>query len=129
MQNPNSLISRIYKGRYHCSSTFLQSTNTTHASYGWKSIQTGKELIKQGLCTLIGDGKSTNVWEDHWLPTVPPRTFGYVTQDPDMKVSELICPETKTWKILMLTDLFAPNDVELVKKIRLSRFSGHDKYI
>ena len=61
LQKPNSLLSRLYKGRYHRSSTFLQSTNSTQASYGWRSIQVGKELLKKGLITLIGDGKSTNV--------------------------------------------------------------------
>lgn len=47
LQKPNSLLSRLYKGRYYRSSTFLQSTNSTQASYGWRSIQVGKELLKR----------------------------------------------------------------------------------
>ena len=60
-QNPNSFLSRIYKGRYHHSLDFLQSSNVKHASYGYKSIQLGKELLQQGLRVRIGDGKNTNV--------------------------------------------------------------------
>ncbi|KAG2261177.1 hypothetical protein Bca52824_068256 [Brassica carinata] len=127
LQNPQSLLSRIYKGRYHRSSTFLQSMNTTQASYGWKSIQIGKELLKKGLSTLIGDGKQTNVWSDSWLPVLPPRTIDYISHDPEMKVSELICQRTNSWNDQVLESILVPGDVVLVKQIRLSRFATQDK--
>lgn len=34
-QNPESLLARLYKGRYSNSSTFLQSSSSTTSSYGW----------------------------------------------------------------------------------------------
>lgn len=129
LHKPNSLLSRLYIGRYHRSSTFLQSANSTHASYGWRSIQVGKELLKKGLSTLIGDGTTTKVWSDHWLPVLPPRMIRYVSHDPDMKVSDLICPTTKSWNGPVLEQVLDQGDVELVKQIKLSRFSGQDTHV
>lgn len=90
VNNPNSLLYRLYKGRYFHSTTFLQSSNITQSSYGWKSIQAGKELIQKGMRTLIADGRLTSVWYDRWLPSLPPRCLQYPTTNPDMKVSDLM---------------------------------------
>ncbi|CAA7016992.1 unnamed protein product [Microthlaspi erraticum] len=45
LKNPNSLLSRIYKGRYHKTTTFLESTCGRNPSYGWRSLQA--ELAKK----------------------------------------------------------------------------------
>lgn len=73
IQKPSSLLSRLYKGRYHRSSTFLESVCGKNPSYGWRSIQAGKNLLQKGLRVRVDNGKETNVWLDHWLPTLPPR--------------------------------------------------------
>lgn len=61
LTNPESLLARRYKGRYHHSSIFLQSSSGGQASYGWKSIQEGTNLLKLGLRKQLGDGRTTNV--------------------------------------------------------------------
>lgn len=98
-QNPNSLTSRIYKGRYHYSLTFLHSSNPKHASYGYKSIQVGKEILQQGLHVKIGDGKNTNVWLDHWIPVILPHKAVHVNYSRNMRVEELIDKDTFSWNI------------------------------
>lgn len=128
-QNPNSLLSRIYKGRYHHSSTFLQSSNPKKASCGWRSIQVDKDLLQKGLCSMIGDGKDTNVWLDHWLPVLPPRCVIQVSYNSNMKVEEFIDKETYTWDILKLEQFLQPQDIGHVLKIRLFKFALADRLI
>ena len=122
-QNPNSLLNRIYKGIYHHSSTVLQFSNPKQASYGWRSIQVGKDLLQKGLHSMIGDGKDTNVWLDHWLPVLPPRCVIQVSYYLNMKVEEFIDKETYTWDILKLEQFLQPQDIGHVLKIRLSKFA------
>ncbi|CAA7017512.1 unnamed protein product [Microthlaspi erraticum] len=134
LQNPQSLLSRIYKGRYHKSSTFLESVCGGGPSYGWRSIQAGKDLLKKGLQVRLGDGKVTKVWSDHWLPVVPPRVVqGNVgvgnIRDLNMHVEELWKPGIREWDEAKLVQLLAPEDVEIVKSIRLSRFANEDVFV
>ena len=128
-QNPNSLLNRLYKGRYHHLSTLLQSSNTKQASYGWKSIQVGNELLRKGLRTMIGDGKKTNVWMDHWIPVVPPKRAIQVSYNRNMKVEEFIDHDTSTRNVQKLQLYLQPIDVEQVLKIKLSRFAREDHLI
>ena len=90
INNPQSLLARLYKGRYYNSSTLLQSTSSTSSSYGWKSIQEGKNLLKKGLVLQVKDGRNIRVWEDLWLPGVPPRRLVSPCTHPNMRVSEFI---------------------------------------
>lgn len=53
-QNHHFLLARLYKGRYYNS-----LTSSTTSSYGWKSTQAGKKLLKKGLIMQIADGMNT----------------------------------------------------------------------
>ncbi|PON67199.1 hypothetical protein TorRG33x02_265670 [Trema orientale] len=37
----------------------------------WKAIIGVKDLIQRGACRLIGDGTTTNIWMDPWVPKHP----------------------------------------------------------
>lgn len=43
------------------------------ASYAWKSILHGRDLLTQGMRYIIGDGSMVNMWTDPWIPDHPPR--------------------------------------------------------
>lgn len=65
-------------GSYSTNSVFsdgniLKETLKRKASYAWKSILHGKDLLVQGMRYVIGDGSHTNMWSDSWLPLHPPR--------------------------------------------------------
>ena len=45
LNDPNSLISRIYKGRYFTRSSFLKCGKGFRPSYAWRSIIFGRELL------------------------------------------------------------------------------------
>ncbi|KAL9298628.1 putative ribonuclease H domain, reverse transcriptase zinc-binding domain-containing protein [Arabidopsis thaliana] len=74
---------------YHPHTTFLKSKTGNHRSYGWSSIQAGKELLQRGMRARIGNGKTIKIWSDPWLPTLPPRPAAGPVLDDAMTVSDL----------------------------------------
>lgn len=44
------------------------SAGLESASWVWKSIWGGKELIDKGMRHRVGDGKTIQVWKDKWIP-------------------------------------------------------------
>uniref|UniRef100_A0A803Q666 Reverse transcriptase n=1 Tax=Cannabis sativa TaxID=3483 RepID=A0A803Q666_CANSA len=68
--NENSLVAQVYKARYFPKGNFLQAELGSNPSFIWRSILEAKDLIKIGVVRTIGDGKTTSVLEDPWLPTV-----------------------------------------------------------
>jgi hypothetical protein len=66
--NPNSLCSHVLKARYFKDGNFLEAPCPKRASYTWKSILHGRELLKEGPVWRIGDGEQVNVWTDKWIP-------------------------------------------------------------
>jgi hypothetical protein len=53
---PNSLRTRVLKGRYHPDTDFLHAARPRSASYTWRSMLHGRDLLVQGIRWSIGDG-------------------------------------------------------------------------
>jgi len=66
-------MARIVKRRYFNESNILNATQKRKASFVWKSLLQGRDLIKQGLRFAIGDGSNISAWIDPWLPVHPLR--------------------------------------------------------
>ena len=73
MQNPNCLMARVLQARYFPEGNILDAKLKKKASYAWKSILHGKDLIIKGMRYIIRDGSYTDMWKDSWLPLHPPR--------------------------------------------------------
>jgi hypothetical protein len=61
--NQTSLCARVLRARYHADGEFLSARCPKAASFTWRSILFGRELLKQGLIWRIGDGEKINVWD------------------------------------------------------------------
>ena len=81
------------------------------------------------MVVQIADGNDTRVWEDHWLHVLPPGKLQSPCLLPNMKVSEFIDQETRTWNVTRIRDYVAPEEVDLITCMRLSRYSQCDKYV
>ena len=49
--------------------SILEAKDSPSASYVWKSILVGKDVIAKGALWRVGDGKQIKIWVDNWLPT------------------------------------------------------------
>ena len=68
LHDSQSLFYRVFKAKFFPNSTIMEAKNLGNASYAWKSILKGREVIKKGVTWRIGRGDSVHVWGDNWLP-------------------------------------------------------------
>ncbi|OAP07096.1 hypothetical protein AXX17_AT3G36950 [Arabidopsis thaliana] len=66
LQNPHSLMARIFKTKYFPKQSLLETEATNHSSYAWKSILQGAKLLSHGLKYLVGNGHNIKVSKDNW---------------------------------------------------------------
>ncbi|XP_031116020.1 uncharacterized protein LOC116019789 [Ipomoea triloba] len=118
LTRPNSLVARIYKARYFPRSSFIDATLGNCPSFCWRSIMAAHELICSGV-RRIGDGKSTLIWGHPWLPD-DPNPMIQTTMPIELNgatVSGLIDPNSFTWNLSILQDIFDPADIDSILKV------------
>jgi len=65
---PDGLCARVLKAKYFPEGELLDSVPAGEASQTWRAVEYGLELLKLGVIKRIGDGRSTQIWRDNWLP-------------------------------------------------------------
>jgi hypothetical protein len=66
--DPDLLCARVLKERYCKDGDLLTARCLKRASYTWKGIVHGCDLLTVGLVWRIGDGHSISVSGDNWIP-------------------------------------------------------------
>lgn len=117
---PESLMAKVLKGKYFPNSSFFEANTNPNASFTWKSILGAKKVVMKGVCRVIGNGKTTRIWHDPWLPSakdsiIPQRDIHINENDP-YYVSDLI--EEGRWKNDMLAQFFSPRVSQEIRKWR-----------
>ena len=67
LDEPDSLFYKVFKAKYFPNSSVMEAKIPSSASYAWKSIIKGREVIRRGAIWRIGRGESIRVWGDNWL--------------------------------------------------------------
>ena len=100
LHDTNSLFYRVFKAKFFPNSTIMEAKNPANASYAWKSILKGRDVIKRGVAWRIGLGLSVQVWGDNWLPTKhnPKIISPVVAGGEGAKVGDFIDQVQKIWK-------------------------------
>lgn len=122
MTAPDTLCARVLKGKYYPNGDFLSARLKRNSSHTWRAILTGRNVLNQGLIRCIGDGESTNIWHDRWIPG---RVGGKpVYQRPSataVRVSELLSVDGHSWDDAALRNNLLCMDVQAIKSIPLGR--------
>ncbi|GLT95180.1 hypothetical protein SLE2022_128760 [Rubroshorea leprosula] len=90
--------------------------NAYSASLTWKGIWEARYILQVGCRRRIGNGRSTRVWEDPWLPgsscfnVVTPRPNGCEVE----WVSELIDDVTHSWRRELVDQLFSEYEAQIL---------------
>lgn len=64
----DSLCARVLKARYFRECDFMQAKCPRRASFTWRGIVHGRELLEKGLLWRIGDGSKVSIWSNNWIP-------------------------------------------------------------
>lgn len=67
LQFPDSFAARVLKAKYFNSTNFFQAKVGNQPSYLWRSLITGRDLLKLGVTWQIGNGEQVRLFYDPWL--------------------------------------------------------------
>lgn len=124
---PESLCSKLLKAIYFPEGDILNATLGTHPSQVWRSLLEGRDALALGLIRKIGDGSSTQIWSQNWIPRDHAmKPLVCLGQNPPSLVAELIDPSTVTWRADVLNQFFLPCDVAAIQNIPLCTRSMTD---
>jgi hypothetical protein len=116
----NSLCCQVVKAKYFHNSNLLDMTPAGEASATWRAIEYGVELLKHGAINKIGDGESTRIWRDNWIPRMPNMKPSRPVRACRLRwVSHLMSRGSNEWDDGTLRRYFFPWDVDEIMKIRL----------
>lgn len=68
IQRPESMCAMVLKSKYYPNGDLLDTVFASDASPGWRGIEYGLELLKEGLIWRIGNGRKINIQRDKWIP-------------------------------------------------------------
>ena len=121
----NSLFYRVFKSRFFPRGTIFEAKDSSSASYAWKSILKGRDVISKGAIWRVGDGKQIRIWGDNWLPSrnTAEITTPIMLGQEKSSVEVLINPITRSWRSYIIDHVFGATKVDLIKSIPLSSSS------
>ena len=118
LQEPSTLSARILKASYFPQGLVLEAELGTRPSQIWRAILDGRDMLKQGLIRRIGNGQSTSIWDDNWIPKeTTPRPITWLIPNPPERVSDLLQPASASWNVGLVRSLFLPIDAEAILRI------------
>lgn len=131
LQQPNSLVAKLYKARYYPTSSYLEANIGSNPSFIWRSIIEVQSTIKDNYRWRVGDGKSIKIWKDPWLPNANSHFIEseMPLQLANATVDSLFELTGKNWDWDILSDLFVQKDRDSITKIPISVSKPKDKMI
>ncbi|KAL9230819.1 hypothetical protein vseg_006119 [Gypsophila vaccaria] len=125
-----SLVSRVFKGKYYPDSTFLKANLGVNPSYTWRSICEARSVVRLGLRKRISDGRRTAIWEEAWIPGN--NDGRVITRKPVncswFMVKDLIGENNNSWREADVRACFIPFEADRILSIRLSSRRPTDEW-
>lgn len=131
MQNPETLVAKVYQQKYFPNESFLNSQLGRNPSYAWRSIWNAKKLLNEWLMWRIGNGRSVKIWGDRWIPS----PWSYAIQTPnrnfnkEANVCSLIDEATNWWNFPLIQELFSREESAIICNIPICPQRQQDKLV
>lgn len=126
---PNSLMARVLRGKYFPTRDFMDVTIIPNASFTWKL--SAREVLKKGVCRVIGDGASTRIWQDPWVPRLPKyqvQTSATGNAKEGLRWVKDLIDEGK-WNVEVLEALISTWEVQAIKDIPVPLYGRRDSWM
>jgi ribonuclease HI len=119
----------VLQARYFKEGQFLDAKRPKNASYTWKSILFGRDLLSEGLIWRVGNGRNILVCDDNWIPRPSiQHPLGFLPEATAERVEDLLLPDGRGWNEQKLRATFYEADVSDILKIHVRR-AGTEDYI
>ncbi|XP_027156321.1 uncharacterized protein LOC113757111 [Coffea eugenioides] len=120
LTQPNLLVSKVLKARYFPKESIFNCKVPANASWIWKGLMGARKFMEGGIRRRIGNGKSTNIWDDCWIPDAH---LGKVSSPKPKetvlhKVHDLI--HQRKWIRPLIFATFSKQDAEKILNIPIS---------
>ncbi|XP_050207383.1 uncharacterized protein LOC126656807 [Mercurialis annua] len=131
LTQPDSLISKVFKGKYYPTGSFIQAGNHWNGSWAWKSFLKGREVLVKGIRWQVGNGNEIDVRHDPWLPTHFPFKVNYIANIPQYlaRVSDFIVPILFCWNRTLVQSSFLSHDADAILALPVSATGTNDKLV
>ncbi|KAA3456600.1 reverse transcriptase [Gossypium australe] len=127
LENPNSLVSQVFKAKYFLKSDFLNSQLGNRNSYAWRSIWATRGILEKGMIWKVGMGESISIVYDAWvLDLVNSRLLSSYTGSTDNKVVEVINCQAREWKREVVEYTFGADEADKILRIPLAKHPHDD---
>ena len=101
----------------------MEAKESSNASFAWKSILRGRDVIKRGAAWRIGNGHSIHIWGDRWLPGAVNNKIisPAIVANNSTMVSSLIDQTNQVWKGELIESYFFEWEAKIIKNTPLCR--------
>ncbi|KAL5800553.1 hypothetical protein ACOSQ4_033437 [Xanthoceras sorbifolium] len=126
ISHPSSLAGRVLKSIYFPHGSFLDAATGSSPSFVWRSLLWGRDLVDLGSRWRIGNGASTRIYGDRWIPS--PSTFkvySLITLAPSAVVAVLKSP-SGGWNSNLIWSSFLLDEANLILNIPCCSTPHHD---
>ncbi|XP_074274046.1 uncharacterized protein LOC141597480 [Silene latifolia] len=119
---PDCLFTKLMRAKYFPNGDVMSASIGNSPSYTWRGMVEAREALMTGWRKRIGDGLSTRVWLDAWLPgtqtgrIITPPVQGFE----DLRVADFLEGDGLRWSHELLAQWLLPIDRERVTNIRIS---------
>ena len=128
LHNKETLFYKVFKAKFFPNHSLLEAKEPSTGSYAWKSILHGRDVILDGACWRVGNGKSIKIWQHHWLSRKhPTKILSPMIEAMEEATGDCLIDEgTRTCNEAMVDGIFAPQEAEEIKTILLARIETED---
>jgi hypothetical protein len=118
ISNPDSLCAKVLRGKYYHNGDIITAGKKRNSSHTWSAILFGREALHLGMIKRIGNGETTRMWHDHWIPSNPGLKPIVTKPGSDVSmVQQLLDPLSGEWNEDVLKAKFEVVDVQAILKI------------
>lgn len=120
LQEPNSLCARVLKAKYFKDGDLMTASCPKGASYSWRSIIHGRDLLKAGLVCRIRNGHSVEILHEYWIPRKGClKPLGARLVPGITRVCDLLSTDGTGWDRSKLERVFPPGEVQEIVLVAL----------
>jgi hypothetical protein len=127
-RHPTSLCARVLKAKYYPHGDIRDTVFESDPSLVRKGVEFGLDLLKKGLINHIGNRNMTQITRDQRVPRDSGLKITVMKKNTRRRwVNELINPESRTWKVDLIRELFYEHDTEAILNIGIPKKKSEDR--